>query len=93
MIKDSGLLQISRIRNGFLRKLIFFSAFFVALPLDLRAENISFLVSDTSRLSVHAVENDAAKANIIAIVGGKGVSNSEGRSRNYLVKQKKTFFS
>ena len=67
----------------------FYLAFF--LPQEVQAENVSFKVAETSALPVHAVENGAVKANIIAIVGGKGVNNSAGRSQNYLVTQKEIF--
>ena len=58
---------------------------------SLEAKTFSFVVPKTSELPIHAIENSTATANIIAIIGGKGLKNSFGNSRNYLANQKQTF--
>ncbi len=73
------------------RKVLSFFTLLFFLSQDVHAENVNFKVAETSALPVHAIENGSAKANIIAIIGGKGVNNSAGRSRNYLATQKETF--
>ena len=50
-------------------------------------------VKTASKLPVHAEEFTQAKANIIAFVGGKGLKNRKGRSKNYLVKVRSTLIS
>ncbi|MBN41920.1 MAG: hypothetical protein CL573_00270 [Alphaproteobacteria bacterium] len=55
------------------------------------AERIQLNSGDVSELPIHVREATKPRANIIAIVGGAGVRNKDGRSQNYLVKQAKTF--
>ena len=55
------------------------------------SESVSLNIPNVSTFSVLAEENPQSTANIVAIVGGAGLRNGEGRSRNYLVKQKLTF--
>ncbi len=83
--------QKTRPRPSFCPQVLF--VFLLSLASDLRAENVSFRVLAVSELPVHAFEKQTARANILAITGGKGVRNRAGRSRNYLVKQKATFIS
>ena len=44
-----------------------------------------------SELPIHGIETTESNANIIAIIGGPGLRNNDGKSRNYLVKQARTF--
>ena len=46
---------------------------------------------NVSKLPIHAYENAQAKFNFIAIIGGKGLRNKKGKSKNFLVTQKSTF--
>jgi predicted alpha/beta hydrolase family esterase len=64
---------------------IVFSAF-IAFAGDTQLE-----FSNVSQLPVHAYEQVGAKANMIAIIGGKGIKNKEGKSKNFLVTQKSIF--
>ena len=45
---------------------------------SVEAKTFSFAVPKTSELLIHAIENSTATANIIAIIGGKGLKNSFG---------------
>ena len=65
--------------------------FFVACLNPAPALEITFSVPETSELLINASESDGGVANVIGIIGGKGLRNSYGRSRNYLVKQKHIF--
>jgi alpha-beta hydrolase superfamily lysophospholipase len=46
---------------------------------------------NVSNLPIHAFENKQAKFNFIAILGGAGLKNKKGKSKNFLVTQKSTF--
>ncbi len=48
-------------------------------------------IRTVSSLPIHAVETATSKANMIAIIGGKGLRNIKGKSNNYLVTQKNIF--
>ena len=50
-----------------------------------------FYISGVSTLPIHATEQSTSKANMIAIIGGKGLKNSAGKSKNFLVTQKEIF--
>ena len=65
--------------------LVFFIAF-TAL-----AEDTRFNLIGVSQLPIHAYEHDEAKANMVAIIGGKGMKNPLGKSRNFLVVNKSKF--
>ena len=55
------------------------------------ADNITIEIKRTSSLPIHAYENKSSDANIIAIIGGKGLKNKHGESRNFLVRVKEKF--
>ena len=57
------------------------------------APSIKLLEPEVSKLPIHAMESIKSGANIIAIVGGKGLRNSQGQSKNYLVRQREIFFA
>ena len=57
------------------------------------APSTKLLEPEISKLPIHAMESIKSGANIIAIVGGKGLRNSQGRSNNYLVRQRENFFA
>jgi predicted alpha/beta hydrolase family esterase len=57
------------------------------------ADDVQLELSCVSQLPVHAYEQDGAKANILAIIGGKGIKNREGKSKDFLVIQKSIFTS
>ena len=54
------------------------------------AETLS--IKTISELDIIAFERIDAKANLISFIGGKGLRNSEGRTRNFLGTQSKVFF-
>ena len=58
----------------------------------IRAEQVFLQMPDVSTLPIYAMENAKSKVNMIAIIGGKGLRNPLGRSKNFLVRQKETFF-
>ena len=55
------------------------------------ANDITIEIKETSKLPIHAYESRESVANIIAIIGGKGLKNKNGKSRNFLVRKKKVF--
>lgn len=57
-----------------------------------RAGQVFLQVPEVSMLPIYALESANSQVNIIAIIGGKGLKNPHGRSKNFLVRQKKTFF-
>ena len=57
------------------------------------ANNIKIEVIRASTLPINAYERRSSIANIIAIIGGKGLKNKHGKSRNFLVREKEKFTS
>ena len=55
------------------------------------ADNVRLNAINVSELPVHGIETTKSNANIIAIIGGAGLRNKDGKSQNYLVKQGQTF--
>jgi len=55
------------------------------------ANSIELDFDNVSKLPIHAFENKQAKLNFIAIIGGAGLKNKKGNSKNFLVTQKLTF--
>jgi len=55
------------------------------------AGSVSLNVAGVSELKISALESELAKANLIGFVGGKGLSNSEGTTRNFLGTQRLLF--
>ena len=55
------------------------------------AKDIAIEIKETSNLPIHAYESRESVANIIAIIGGKGLKNKNGKSRNFLVRKKEVF--
>ena len=51
----------------------------------------SITVENVSKLPIHSVEYNNSNANMTAIIGGKGLKNKKGKSKNYLVKQRDIF--
>ena len=77
--------------NKFMIIILLLAIIFCLNIKNAKSKYIEIFISDTSNLPIHAVENESSIANMIAIVGGKGIKNSKGKSRNYLVKQKDIF--
>ena len=50
-----------------------------------------FYLDDTSQLPIHAFIPNNFKANLIAIIGGKGLKNELGKSQNFLKRNHLTF--
>jgi predicted alpha/beta hydrolase family esterase len=55
------------------------------------ANDMKLNFKNVSKLPILAYENYEANANIIAILGGAGLKNKKGKSKNFLVTQKSTF--
>ena len=63
---------------------------FLFLSLSGNAETLS--IKAVSELDIIAFERIDSKANLISFIGGKGLRNSEGRTRNFLGTQSRVFF-
>lgn len=61
--------------------------------LSVWAKPVQIELPNVSSLTINALEFNQAKANIVAFIGGKGLRNSTGKSRNFLVRAKDTFGS
>ena len=57
------------------------------------AKEEELLFESVSNLPIHSFENDQSKLNFIAIIGGAGLKNKKGKSKNFLVSQRTTFTS
>ena len=57
------------------------------------ADQVTLSFPDVSELPIHSVEQAKAKANIIALIGGNGLKNSQGNSKNFLVTQRGDFIA
>ena len=75
-----------------MRILSLITAFFLFLHGSARAEQVVLQVPEVSKLPIHALESTVSQVNMIAIIGGKGLKNPHGRSKNFLVRQRKNFF-
>ena len=73
-----------------MKNLIAFVYLFWALIIPLQAQTL--IVNTVSKLPFLSLEKDNAKANLIGFVGGKGLRNDEGRTKNFLGSQKEKFF-
>lgn len=51
----------------------------------------TFQLVEVSELPIYAIESTEPRANLVAIIGGKGLRNGEGRSKNFLVREAETF--
>ena len=79
-----------------LRAYVFFIsniAFFITLLFahNSYANYITIDVERISKLPIHAYENRSSIANVVAIIGGNGLKNKHGKSRNFLVRTKEKF--
>ena len=86
-------MKINLVKNNvpIMSKIIIFS-FLIFVP-NSHANNIKIEVKRVSILPIHAYESESSIANIISIVGGKGLKNKHGKSRNFLVRGKEKFIS
>ena len=82
--------QSYRTKNLFLKSFISFLSTFIFVSYS-SAKDITIEIKETSSLPIHAYESRESVANIIAIIGGKGLKNKNGKSRNFLVRKKKVF--
>ena len=55
------------------------------------ANDIIIKIKETSNLPIHAYESRESVANIMVMIGGKGLKNKNGKSRNFLVRKKEVF--
>ena len=65
----------------------------LALPTAVNAVERSITIDSVSQLSIIGFEDNENKANVIALVGGKGLRNGKGKSKNFLVRNKNIFAS
>ena len=65
--------------------------FFSITTKVLSEENKIILVNEVSQLPIHVSIPNDLKANLIAIIGGKGLKNKYGKSKNFLKRNKSTF--
>lgn len=84
--------QSRKIKYFYIYALIFLLNFSAHPNLAL-ADNISLSVAGVSELKISALESELAKANLIGFIGGKGLSNSEGATRNFLGTQRLLFYN
>ena len=68
-----------------------FLTFFIVFQREAFPYTTKINIRTVSSLPIHAVETATSKANMIAIIGGKGLKNAKGKSKNYLVTQKDVF--
>jgi len=83
-------------RHYHLAKKIFLKCFILCLSVVIfvassYANDIIIEIKETSKLPIHAYESRESVANIIAIIGGNGLKNKNGKSRNFLVRKKEVF--
>lgn len=67
---------------------IVFNAPFLAVTAS-TAETLN--LPDVSELPIHVVGSSEASANVIGFIGGKGLKNESGTSKNYIVQQRSIF--
>ncbi len=86
-------MKINLVKNNVLMmsQIMIFS-FLMFVP-NSYANNIKIEVKRVSNLPIHAYERESSIANIISIIGGKGLKNKHGKSRNFLVRGKENFTS
>ena len=70
---------------------VLFLTFFIVSLKDAFPYTTKINIRTVSSLPIYAVETTTSKANMIAIIGGKGLRNTKGKSNNYLVTQKNIF--
>jgi hypothetical protein len=70
-----------------------YSTFFIWLVSPTLAEDLNLNFNDVSELPIHTYESKQSKANMTAIIGGKGMKNTKGKSKNFLVTQKRIFIN
>ena len=63
----------------------------IGLTSSVFADNKRIILPTVSSLPVHITETGEAKANLIVIIGGVGIKNEEGKSKNFLVTMKEKF--
>ena len=65
--------------------------FFSITTKVLSEENKIIFLNEVSQLPIHVSIPNDLKANLIAIIGGKGLKNKHGKSKNFLKRNKSTF--
>ena len=66
-----------------MKKLIITQLFFIWLVSPTLAEDLKLNFNDVSELPIHTYKSKQSKANMIAIIGGKGMKNTKGKSKNH----------
>ena len=49
------------------------------------ADDVQFNFDSASKIPIHAYEHDKEKANMIVIIGGKGMNNLKSKSKIFFV--------
>ena len=75
----------------FFLKFIIIFLFTVIFVSSSFAKDMKIEIKETSNLPIHIYESRESVANIIAIIGGKGLKNKNGKSRNFLVRKREVF--
>ena len=85
-----GPLLRTTIRSSIIGALVWvvFYASFAAVTAS-TAEPLN--LPDVSELPIHVVGSSEASANVIGFIGGKGLKNESGTSKNYIVQQRSIF--
>jgi hypothetical protein len=68
---------------------VFVSIFFFGIS---SANSELLNLQNVSEFPILSMEQDDAQGNLIGFIGGKGLSNSEGKTQNFLGKQKEKFY-
>jgi len=76
------------VKNNFLITSTFTLIFFLTFVQESYSDNLKLKVEGVSTLPINAYEKKSSIANLIAIIGGKGLKNKNGKSRNFLVRIK-----
>ena len=74
-----------------MKKLFILLVLFLICTSSSYSEEISVFNKSISELPIHITLPEKIKANVIAIVGGKGINNAMGKSNNYLTRNKNNF--
>ena len=67
--------------------------FFSIITKVLSEENKKIFLKEVSQIPIHVSIPNDLKANLIAIIGGKGLKNKHGKSKNFLKRNKSSFIN
>ena len=76
------------VKNNFLITSTFTLIIFLIFVQESYSYNLKIKLEGVSNLPINAYEKKSSIANLVAIIGGKGLKNKHGKSRNFLVRIK-----